>query len=58
MRAPIGSPIHRAFVSGELQNAVENLVNWETSSGKSLAAITVFTSAWLINGRVYAVLSV
>jgi len=58
MRAPIGSPIHQAYASGEQQNAVENLANWQTSSGKSLAAITVFTSACLVNGRVYAVLSI
>lgn len=58
MRAPLGSPVHAAYVSGELQNAVERLDKWQTSSGKSLAAITVFTSACLINGRVYAVLSI
>lgn len=57
MRAPIGSPIHQAFVSGEQQNAVEQLETWQTSSGKSLASITVFTSACSIGGRVYAVLS-
>lgn len=58
MRAPIGSPIHQAFVTGEQQNDVENLGNWETSSGQSLAPIIVFTSACLVNGRVYAVLSI
>lgn len=58
MRAPIGSPVHQAFTSGEIQNALEHLGDWQTSSGKSLAAITVFTSACRINGRVYAVLSV
>jgi hypothetical protein len=57
MRAPLGSPIHQAFVSNEEQNAVEHLENWQTSTGKSLAAINVFTSARFINGRVYAVLS-
>lgn len=58
MRAPIGSPIHHAYASGEKQNAIENLANWQTSSGKSFAAITVFTSACHVNGRVYAVLSI
>ena len=57
MRAPLGSPIHQAFISGEEQNAAEHLGDWQTSTGKSLAAIDVFTSACFINGRVYAVLS-
>jgi hypothetical protein len=57
MRAPLGSAIHQAYVTNEEQNALENLGNWETSSGKSLAAIDVFTSARYLNDRVYAVLS-
>lgn len=57
MRAPIGSPIHQAYLSKEDQNSLENLRNWETSSGDSLADIDVLTSARCINERVYAVLS-
>jgi hypothetical protein len=57
MRASVGSPIHQAYLTNEDQNALENLGDWETSSGKSLAAIDVFTSARYINERVYAVLS-
>jgi len=58
MRAPLSSPVHQAFTSGELQNATEQLGDWKTSSGKSLTAMTVFTSACHVNGRVYAVISV
>jgi len=58
MRAPLGSPIHQAFISGEEQNAIEHLGAWQTSTGKSLASIKVFTSACFVNGRVYAVISI
>jgi hypothetical protein len=58
MRVPIGSPIYEAFVNGGEQSAVENLANWETSTGDSLDAVNVFTSARCFNGRVYAVLSI
>ena len=57
MRAPIGSPIHQAYLTKEDKDAPENLGNWETSSGDSLTEIDVFTSARCINERVYAVLS-
>ena len=57
MRAPASSPIHQAYLTNVDQNALENLGEWETSSGKCLSAIEVFTSARYINERVYAVLS-
>jgi hypothetical protein len=58
MRAPIGSPIHRAFITDEEQNELEQLGDWEASSGKSLTAMEVFTSARCIGGLVYAIMSI
>lgn len=58
MRVPMGSPIHRTYLTRDDQNTSENLGDWQTSSGDALPEVEVYTSARRVNERVYAVLSV
>jgi hypothetical protein len=57
MRVPAGTPIDHAFQAGGTQDDSENLANWTTSKGASLASLKVFTSARRIGSRVYALVS-
>ena len=58
MRVPVGTPIHQAFQTGMGQDDHEHLGDWDTSQGKRLAPLDVYTSARMIGSRVYAVVSV
>jgi hypothetical protein len=58
MRAPVGSPIHLVFQTGIDRHDYEHLGDWDTSQGKRLTPLDVYTSARMIGSRVYAVVSV
>jgi len=57
MRVPMSSPIYAAFFEKRRSEGLENLGDWTTKSGKSLAAIPVFTSAIRLGSVVYGVIS-
>jgi hypothetical protein len=57
MRVPQDTPIHTAFITGDDQSGPENLGNWTTSQGKRLNPMQVYSSARMLRGCVYAVVS-
>ena len=54
---PLDTPIHTAFITGDDQSGPENLGNWTTSQGKRLNPMQVYSSARMLRGCVYAVVS-
>lgn len=57
MRVPVGTPIDEVFRTGVGRDHAENLGEWNTSGGKRLNSIDVFTSARRLGDRVYALIS-
>ncbi|MGE3803433.1 MAG: hypothetical protein AB7K24_02030 [Gemmataceae bacterium] len=57
MRVPVASPIHLAQMTGLGQDEFEQLGNWSTSQGATLANLAIRTSARRIGSQVYALIS-
>lgn len=58
MRVPAASPLFSAFYEDRKCEDCENLKDWITSTGSSLPAMSVLTSATGLKGRAYAVISI